>query len=193
MDLLAASGSWIYDHGPIWFVTLALIVGATIDGIMLKVPNWLTFPFIISGWIFSICFPGEGNTWYGGLGYSLAGTAVAFLLLYPFCAINFMGAGDVKLLMGVGAWVYVTHTWYAFCVTVVIGAIMGVVMAWRAGEFEKHYAQFWLVINEVFVLRDPQKIAEVAAERKPSMLLLPYGIPIAIGSIAYFAWMGLLV
>jgi len=25
------------------------------------------------------------------------------------------------------------------------------------------------------------------------MLLLPYGIPIAIGTIAYFAWMGMLV
>jgi prepilin peptidase CpaA len=33
----------------------------------------------------------------------------------------------------------------------------------------------------------------MAAERKSSMMLLPYGIPIAIGSIAYFAWWGMLL
>jgi prepilin peptidase CpaA len=32
----------------------------------------------------------------------------------------------------------------------------------------------------------------MAAGRKSSMLLLPYGIPIAVGSIAYFAWWGML-
>ena len=32
----------------------------------------------------------------------------------------------------------------------------------------------------------------IAAERKSAMLLLPYGIPIAIGSIAYFVWTGML-
>ena len=28
---------------------------------------------------------------------------------------------------------------------------------------------------------------------KPKMMLLPYGIPIAIGTIAYFGWAGMLV
>jgi prepilin peptidase CpaA len=36
-------------------------------------------------------------------------------------------------------------------------------------------------------------LAERAAKRKPTMMLLPYGIPIAIGSIAFFAWNGLLM
>ena len=43
------------EQWPVWFVTIALLVAATIDGIQLKVPNWLTFPFIISGWAYS-CF-----------------------------------------------------------------------------------------------------------------------------------------
>lgn len=192
MEFLDSFLAALATHWPIWVVTLFLVVAATIDGVMLKVPNWLTFPFILAGWVYSVCFPGE-HAWYAALGWSLAGTAVAFLLLYPFCAINFMGAGDVKMLMGVGAWVYVTHTWYAFCATVVVGAVLAVIMAFATGQWQKHYAQFWLISQEVFTVKDPEKIAELAAERKPSMLLLPYGIPIAIGSILYFAWTGLLL
>ena len=44
----------VIANWPVWFVTVALIVAAIIDGIQLKVPNWLTFPFIISGWIYSM-------------------------------------------------------------------------------------------------------------------------------------------
>ena len=43
------------------------------------------------------------------------------------------------------------------------------------------------------ILRDPEELSKIAADRKSSMMLLPYGIPIAIGSIGYFAYMGLLI
>jgi len=59
--------------------------------------------------------------------------------------------------------------------------------------WQKHQAQFWLIWNEISTIRNPEQLAAIAAERKSSMLLLPYGIPIAIGSIAYFAWTGMLI
>jgi len=43
------------------------------------------------------------------------------------------------------------------------------------------------------MIRDPNQLSAIAAERKPTMLLLPYGIPIMIGTISYFAWTGMLV
>jgi prepilin peptidase CpaA len=45
---------------------------------------------------------------------------------------------------------------------------------------------------EVLTIRNPVALAERAARRKPAMLLLPYGIPIAAGSILYFAVAGFL-
>ena len=36
-------------------------------------------------------------------------------------------------------------------------------------------------------------LATIAAERKPRMFLLPYGIPMAIGTIFYFAMSGMLL
>ena len=41
---------FILSHWPLTFICAAMIVAAVIDGWKLKVPNWLTFPLILSGW-----------------------------------------------------------------------------------------------------------------------------------------------
>ena len=50
-----------------------------------------------------------------------------------------------------------------------------------------------LGFREIATVKNPEKLAVIAAERKPRMMLLPYGIPIAIGTIGYFAYQGMLV
>ncbi len=181
-------GSVIAEHWPIWLVTVVLIVAAVIDGYQLRVPNWLTFPFVISGWIYSVAFYGGE-----GLGWTLVGTAVGLGLLLPAYAIGGMGAGDVKLMAGVGAWVWGTATFYAFCYSTIIGAVIAVGMVLFRNSWRKHRDQFWGILTEILTIRDPNELSAIAAERKSSMLLLPYGIPIAIGTIAYFATTGMLI
>ncbi|MBX7166113.1 MAG: prepilin peptidase [Pirellulales bacterium] len=178
----------IIENWHVWLVSVVLIYAAVIDGWKLKVPNYITFPMIISGWIYSLAFYG-----FAGLGWSLAGTAVGLALLLPAYAIGGMGAGDVKLLAGVGAWVWGTITFYAFCVSAVFGAVIAVGMVLYRRAWPKHRAQFEVILNEILTIRDPNQLAVIAAERKSSMLLLPYGIPIAIGTIVYFAWTGMLL
>jgi prepilin peptidase CpaA len=175
---------------PAWVVTITLVVAAVIDGLQLKVPNWITYPMVLSGWVYSVTlspYPG-----WEGLLYSLLGTIVGLALLLPAYAVGGMGAGDVKLLAGVGAWMWGTTTLYAFAATALVGGAIAVVMVVWAGSWQKHKNQFWSILNEIATIKDPEKLAEIAAERKPRMFLLPYGIPIAIGSIAYFAWAGML-
>lgn len=176
---------------PVWFVSVTLVVAAVIDGLKLKVPNWITFPMILSGWVYSAtlsAYPG-----WEGLLYSLIGTGVGLALLLPAYAIGGMGAGDVKLLAGVGAWVWGTVTAYAFAVSAVVGGLIAVVMVLTRKSWKKHHGQFWSILNEILTIKNPEELATIAAERKPRMMLLPYGIPIAIGSILYFAWAGMLV
>jgi len=174
--------------GVCLLVSIILIVAAVIDGWKLKVPNWLTFPMVLAGWGTSAFLFG-----WSGLAWSLVGTAVGLALLLPAYAIGGMGAGDVKLLAGVGAWVWGTVTFYAFCVSAVVGGVIALAMVLYKRGFRRHGAQFWGILNEIFLIRDPNQLAAIAAERKSTMLLLPYGIPIAIGTIAYFAFMGLLL
>ena len=61
----------------------------------------------------------------------------------------------------------------------------------EAGDGSAH-AQFLVILNEILVIRNPEQLSAIAAQRKPTMLLLPYGIPIAIGTIGYFVWTGML-
>jgi len=181
--LQGLAGNWHF-----WLVAVVLVVAAIIDGIQLKVPNWITFPMIISGWIFSTVVFG-----WAGLGWSLAGTAVGLALLLPAYAVGGMGAGDVKLLAGVGAWVWGMVTLYAFCVSAIVGAVIAIGMVLVRNGWGKHRNQFWMILCEFATIRDPDQLATIATDRKGSMLLLPYGIPIAIGTITYFIWAGLLL
>jgi prepilin peptidase CpaA len=181
----------LFDNWPIWVVTLTLIVAAVIDGLKLKVPNWITFPMIISGWVYSVALSPYAG--WEGLMYSMLGTIVGLALLLPAYAIGGMGAGDVKLLAGVGAWVWSTTTLYAFAVSTIVGAIIAILMVLCQRKWMKHHAQFWMICTEILTVKDPEQLAAIAAERKPSMMLLPYGIPIAIGTIAYFAVAGMLL
>src|SRR3954466_8840515 len=179
------------DNWPSRALTITLVVAAVIDGLKLKVPNWITFPMIISGWVYMTAFsPYSG---WEGLMYSLVGTAVGLALLLPLYAIGGMGAGDVKLLAGVGAWVCSATTVYAFAVSAIVGGIIAVLMVVSRKKWFKHKSQFWMICNEILTVKDPEKLAAIAAERKPSMMLLPYGIPIAIGTIAYFFVAGMLL
>ena len=177
----------IAENWIVWFVAIVLVVAAVIDGMILKVPNWLTFPFIAMGWIH---WTVEGG--FSGLGFSLFGTLVGMMLLLVLRNVGGMGAGDVKLLAGVGAWLGAMVTLKAFAATAIVGGVMAVVMILMSGNWHKHYAMAHQIIEEWKTIRSPSKLAAIARERKPTMKLLPYGIPMAIGSIAYFALAGMM-
>jgi len=177
----------LHSNWHIWLVTVTLVVAAVIDGWKLKVPNWLTLPMIVAGWAFNLYVGG-----WAGLGWSLLGTAVGLGLLLPAYAIGGMGAGDVKLLAGVGAWVQAEATFYGFCWSAVIGGVIAVAMVLLQRGWQKHKNQFLVIFNEILTVGSPSELSTMAAQRKSSMLLLPYGIPLAIGTIAYFAWSGML-
>lgn len=176
------------ENWPFWLLSAVLVLAAVIDGWKLKVPNWITFPLVAGGWIYSTAYFG-----WEGLGWSLFGTVVGLALLLPAYAIGGMGAGDVKLLAGVGAWVGSENTLYAFCLSAIVGGAIAIGMVLWRRDWRHHLKQLWTITGEIVEIRDPNALSAIAAERKGGMLLLPYGIPIAIGSIAYFYWAGMLL
>src|SRR3954468_15009633 len=140
--------SGVVEHWPVWLVTVVLVVAAAIDGWQLKVPNWITFPMVLSGIVYNtVAFGWEG------LGASLLGMIVGLALLLPAYAIGGMGAGDVKLLAGVGAWVWSTTTFYAFAVSTIVGAIIAILMVLFQRKWTKHHAQFWMICTEILTIK----------------------------------------
>src|SRR3954471_2447780 len=139
---------FILNHWPLAFICVAMMVAAVIDGWKLKVPNWLTFPLVVSGWVLGLChsFGWLPDTGAGGIGAALAGTALGFALLLPVYAIGGMGAGDVKMQMGFGSWVGAFFgtalglqiILYAFCAAVIIGGVMAAFMIVIRGQFRRN-------------------------------------------------------
>ncbi len=195
---------FILEHWPLSFICVAMIVAAVIDGWKLKVPNWLTFPLILSGWALGAIhdlgwLEGTGT---GGIGASLAGTALGFALLFPLYAIGGMGGGDVKMQMGFGAWVGAFYglartEWHpgalwvlvwAFCIGAIIGGVLAVGMMLVRGQFRRNLANTREILGDLFGF-GVARAADKASERKPRMHLLPYGIPLCLGFVSYLIFL----
>src|SRR4029450_6917697 len=153
-EFCSAFAATVVEHWNVWLVTVVLIVAAVIDGFELRVPNWITFPFIIGGWIYSTAAFG-----WQGLGWSFAGTILGMSILMAFYLIGGMGAGDVKLMGGVGAWIYWTNTYYCIIGFAITCAVLAVVMVIVSGKWKHHYEQFRRIATEIIVIRDPQKLS----------------------------------
>jgi len=170
-----------------WLVSFVLVEAAVIDGRSLRVPNWLTFHFLIAGLICAYLRGGSAL-----MLTSLAGAGLGLMTLLPLYSIGGMGAGDVKLMAGLGAWIGPWFTLWAFVSSALMGSVIAVAMIVYSGHLYKHLGMIHTIGLEVLTLRNPVVLAERAALRKPTMLLLPYAIPIAAGTITYFALAGFL-
>jgi prepilin peptidase CpaA len=196
---------FILSHWPLAFICVAMIVAAVIDGWKLKVPNWLTFPLIGSGWALGVLhsFGLLESTGSGGLGASLLATALGFALLFPLYAIGGMGAGDVKMQMGFGAWVgsfygmravdgvHPGAGWIlvsAFCLAAVIGGVLALGMIAARGHLKTNLNNTREILGDLLGA-GVGKAADKAAQRKGRMHLLPYGIPLCLGFVSYLIYL----
>ncbi len=76
----------------------AASVAAIVDVRSRRIPNWLSGAALLAGLLV--------HAWQDGVNgmlMALAGAALGLAILLPLYAIHAMGAGDVKLLTGIGA------------------------------------------------------------------------------------------
>ncbi len=171
----------------------ALILAAIIDFWKRKVPNWLTFPLILSGWTLGL-LGGPGG--FPQVSWELLWASVVLTfaglgLLLPVYAIGGMGEGDVKMQMGFGAWLGALYGmqdgfWIllaGFCVGVVAGGVIAIgQMLWRA-DLKQNLANFYSILSDLKTAGSFEEVNKRAAERKPHLQLLPYGVPLCIGFV----------
>jgi len=90
-------------QGGFWLQWGALIgaslVAAFTDVRQGRIPNWVTLPL----WLLGLA----RATWLGGAAGFVGALEVSVLLAFPYVALYFLGkggAGDAKLMGGIGAW-----------------------------------------------------------------------------------------
>jgi prepilin peptidase CpaA len=176
-----------------------MIAAAVIDWWKFKVPNWLTFPIIISGWLLGLLhqfgFHPVAQDGVGGIGASLAGTGLGLALLLPMYAIGGMGAGDVKMTMGFGAWAGAFFglesglcLWvivYAFCAGAIVGGLIALGMMAVRRQFQENLQHTRAIMMDLVTTGSISLIAQKAQERRPRWHRLPYGVPLCIGFVGY--------
>lgn len=187
---------YFVDHFglPIAMMAVLMTIGAVIDGWQKKVPNWLTYPMIVMAWVWwAVYGVSTGNVKL--LGISVLATFLAGLPLLVLWRIGFMGAGDVKLYAGFGAWMApipgfgLEHVAWAFAYSVVLGGVMGAIMiAWNRTPLV-NLENAREAVGDLASGESLDAIRAKALERKKRVQLLPYGVPLTIGSLVYVAYM----
>lgn len=99
----------------VWVLMVAAGIVATVTDIRWTIiPNWLTIPLLTSGLAFAFLTRG-----LPGLGDSLGGAAFAGAIFIGAYVLAGGGAGDAKMMLGLGAW---TGFWPSvvllFCVAI---------------------------------------------------------------------------
>lgn len=166
-----------------WGVTCAVLVPAVltaswIDYAQRRVPNWLNAALATTGFLAQGLFFGVPGVVNGLLGL-LVGLGV---LIVPW-AMHGMGAGDVKLMAAIGVWFGPWMTMVAFIVGALVGGVLAVVMILAAGRWSMAWANMGVILLK---MRSKETMFSEFGSAKslgPTPQLLPYGVPLSIGSL----------
>ncbi|HYH65867.1 MAG TPA: prepilin peptidase [Urbifossiella sp.] len=199
------------NYGPLVVICAGMVLAAFIDGWALKVPNWVTMPLVLSGWMLGILHdlnvPVDSGT--GGFTLSLLGTGLGLALLLPILLIGGVGAGDVKMQMGFGAWVGAyfgatgptgpadlsnLHTagvvFWAFAFGAIAGGAFGLVMILMRRKWGANVNMVREIFTDLQLIASgsPRVAADRAQDRRKIWDKLPYGIPLCVGFLLYLAY-----
>jgi prepilin peptidase CpaA len=98
-----------------------LLIASVTDLLWGKIYNATTFPFLFAGLICRLIWIGAPSFQEGALAI-----AVAFTLFFPLWILKALAAGDVKLLMAVGAWSDSKTIISVGITSILIGALVGI-------------------------------------------------------------------
>lgn len=177
------------DLLPLVAVALATLAASATDLWKFKVYNVLTIPMLLGGFLVSTMLGG-----WGGLTSSLMGAGLGFGLLVVFYAVGGVGAGDVKLLAAVGAWLGPYLTYQVFVASALFQGLYAVVLVLM------QYGFFGLAI-ELIAARErllspgswrlpSSTIKEEVSRPERRKRLVPFAAMTCLGFFATMAWWG---
>ncbi len=170
---------WTIQH-IVFIVGVGLLTGIAVytDTRFWKIPNRLTMPFFIVGWVYQLAFWG-----WGGLGDGLGGFALGFGTYFLLFLVAGGGGGDVKLMGALSVWLGVKLTVLLMIVTTVIVvvdvAIVSIYKVLRYGtkKWKKQYLATGKTDARGKAVFKTETIAEKQARR-----FLPFAIPVGAGT-----------
>jgi len=164
-------------------VLFALLVIASVSDYRThKIPNWLTAGGIVFALIYSAAVPFSRDH---GFLWALGGLMVGFLVILPGYVLRIMGAGDVKLMAMVGAFLGVTDTLHAVIYSFIAGGIAALIFALHNHALVRMLGNLknmtkMMMLSAIGGFKPDVRIAPGKSVGK-----LAFGICISIGTITY--------
>ena len=100
---------------------IVFILAISIDLTTEKIPNWLTLSAVFSGIALNTYF-----AQLNGILISFLGFALAFTVLLPTFLLKILGAGDIKLMMGIGAFIGPELLFVSIVYGIIAGALTSI-------------------------------------------------------------------
>jgi len=179
-----------------WLVTALVMVpgilwASWIDYKQRKVPNWINAAIAVAGFATQAWFFG-----WQGVAIGAAGLVVGFATLIIPWLMHGMGAGDVKLMMAIGVWLGPWYTFLSFAIGAAVGGVIAVIMIVSTGRTWHAYANIATIRNKISHRETLFSEYGSAKSFGNTSQLLPYGVPLTIGTLIVFfgpsAWGGLM-
>ncbi|MFT5728443.1 MAG: prepilin peptidase CpaA [Desulforhopalus sp.] len=146
-----------------------------------RIPNYLSVILVITSLAAYGLVAG-----IDGLLFSLKGMGLGFIILFVPYLFGAMGAGDVKLMTGVGAALGPGQVLLALLFTSILGGVLAIVIILAGKTFKEtlknFYASAWLALSGAGGI--PLK-AGLEHKKKAKV---PYGFVIACGTVASMLW-----
>ena len=138
-----------------------------------KIYNYITFPFMIGGFIASFLSYGAS-----GLLFSLYGALLGVVIYFPLFCFGLLGAGDIKLMTAIGSIIGAKLVFLTGIYALASGGIMSILVLLYHKRLLKTIKQaFW----GFFTLIHPKLKFELPPVS--STLKTPFAIAIGIGGI----------
>ena len=141
-----------------------------------RIPNWLTFGAALVGLVYAGLTAG-----WSGLGTAAAGWLAGAALFFPFFALGGMGAGDVKLLAALGAWLGPAESVWVAIFSGAAGGVLGLAVAFARGYLRTAFTNLWLMLMH-WRTRGLEPVPGLTLKDGNSPRLA-YAIPITIGLV----------
>lgn len=157
-----------------------------------RIPNRLVLIGMILAGALQLALPCGAGLFvqpFGSIGllWSAAGFGLGLALLLPMYALRALGAGDVKLLAMIGAFVGPAPVFGIALCTLIIGGVLAVAVALYQGTLKRVLSNSkHLLVSSVFGVLGGQSPA-MDAPTKPSGKL-PYAIALACGTLPYLVY-----
>jgi prepilin peptidase CpaA len=128
------------------------------------------------------------NTWYagaGGLAASLGGLGLAIAVLFAPFALGGIGAGDVKMMGAVGAFLGPRQALAALAVGMILGGVVTAVHLARVGRLREKLAATGRMLGAALVGHSLAPLRPVAGDA--AAVTLPYSVPLGLGTLVVVA------